>query len=141
MNHNPLPQMDGLVYWTDFYLNLVLAKFSKKNDITNSMLFITLCLFLNLLSLSFFIRWITGFDILCFFPLMSRASGYSWLIALGIISISEILLYFLYFSPKKLRSIRDKYLHINRNRKRIQQFLFVTYCIATWTFIPLIVFF
>lgn len=125
--------MQMLVYWTDYYLSLILSRFEKKNECINGIVFIILCLLLNILTCVHIIRELTGFYILKFLPSMSRYSIISWIIALSIELFCGIALYNKYFAPLKLSAIKQRYKSKNMRRIRIESILYIAYVVITWS--------
>lgn len=129
-----------VVYWTSYFFE---NKRSKKETWhwSDSMMFIALCLFLNIMSILYIIEYCTHFQILAHLPITTKWELTSWVWAILILLPFIIYLYIRYYKPPKLSNLKECYASMSSTRLAIGRLFYFCYCLITWVGFFLIVYY
>lgn len=122
-----------IVYWVyQFFSNLRQSKKSKDNGRLNSVMFVSICLFINVLTLLNIIEYYTTYDIIEKIPITTKYEFSSWICIIVIMIPFIGLIYKRYLSENKLSNMLQEYAAKSKRRLRWGNFLVFCYCILTW---------
>ncbi len=123
-----------IVFWVyQFFYNLRRSQKDKDDDGRwDSVMFISICLFTNVLTLLNIIESYTSYDILEKIPVTTRYELSSWIFIILIMAPFIGLIYARYFVKDKLSNILREYTAKSKRRLRWGRFLVFCYCIITW---------
>lgn len=98
-----------LIYWTSDFFEKRRRKDKDSWPWFDSIMFVSLCLYLNILSIIYIVEYYTHFEILKYIPITTKWELSSW-IWVGIILLPFIIyLYVRYYKPPKLSQIKLNY--------------------------------
>ncbi|MBM6845049.1 hypothetical protein H6B08_13910 [Phocaeicola plebeius] len=117
-------------YWTYFFLlkRTYLKDGGHKSD---SVMFISVCLFFNIASIIYVIEYYANFK-LPRLPITTKWELTSWIYAAIVLVPFIIFVYNKYFKQDKLQVLLEEYSKKSKTRLMIGRFFFFIYCIFTW---------
>ena len=121
-----------IIYWTSYF-------FEKNNRLkkggwhwSDSIMFVSLCLFLNILSIIYIVEYYTHFKILKYIPITTKWELISWVWAILILLPFIIYIYVRYYKPPKLSNLKLIYESKSNIRLILGRLFYVCYCLITW---------
>lgn len=121
-----------IVYWTSLFFE---KKNRKKKDEwywTNAIMFVALCLLLNVLSIVYIVEYYAHFEILKHIPITTKWKFTSWIWATLILLPFIILIYVRYYKPPKLSVLKSAYELKSNTRLVLGRLFYICYCLITW---------
>ena len=121
-----------VIYWTYYFFE---KKNRRKKDRWNwhdSMMFVSVSLFINVLSIMYIVEYYAHFRILKYIPITTRAELKSWIWAIIMLLPFMVPLYIKYYRPSKLSNLKLRYESMSKNRLMLGRIFYFCYCLATW---------
>lgn len=121
-----------IVYWV--YMFFSHLRHSPKNGSgkLDSVMFVSICLFLNVLALLNIIEYYTSCQALEKLPITTKWSFSSWVCIILLMLPFIILIYMKYLSRDKLSVLIEEYELKSKRRLKLGSFFAFCYCIITW---------
>lgn len=120
-----------VVYWTSYFFEKDRSK-KEKWHWSDSIMFVALCLFLNIMSILYIIEYYTHFQILTHLPITTKWELTSWICAVLFLLPFIIYLYLRYYKPPKLSNLKDYYRSQSNTRLVLGRIFYFCYCLITW---------
>lgn len=117
-------------YWT-YYFFLKRKYLKNGGHKSDSVMFISVCLFLNFASIIQIIEYYAHFT-LPRFPITTKWELASWIYAIIILTPFIFFVYNRYFKQEKLQALLEEYSRKSEIRLLIGRCPFFIYCIFTW---------
>lgn len=124
--------LKGIVYWTSDFFEKRRRKDKDSWPWFDSIMFVSLCLYLNILSIIYIVEYYTHFEILKYIPITTKWELSSWIWVAIILLPFIIYLYVRYYKPPKLSQIKLNYESKSSARLMIGRLFFFCYCLITW---------
>lgn len=121
-----------LIYWTSDFFEKRRRKDKDSWPWFDSIMFVSLCLYLNILSIIYIVEYYTHFEILKYIPITTKWELSSWIWVAIILLPFIIYLYVRYYKPPKLSQIKLNYESKSSARLMIGRLFFFCYCLITW---------
>lgn len=121
-----------VVYWTSYFFSEKKHSKSKEWHWSDSIMFVSLCLFLNILSIIYIVEYYTHFKILKYIPITTKWELTSWVWAILILLPFIIYIYVRYYKPPKLSNLKLIYESKSNTRLILGRLFYVCYCLITW---------
>lgn len=121
-----------LIYWTSDFFEKRRRKDKDSWPWFDSIMFVSLCLYLNILSIIYIVEYYTHFGILKYIPITTKWELSSWIWVAIILLPFIIYLYVRYYKPPKLSQIKLNYESKSSARLMIGRLFFFCYCLITW---------
>jgi len=119
-----------IAYWV-YHFFITTKKDKNRMD---AILFISLCLFMNVLSIICTVGHYLNFKISDHLPRLDKGLFSSWVLAALLTFPFAWFVYNRYFTTSRLNSILDEYARKSKSRLRIGRIFACFYCILTWIF-------
>jgi len=121
-----------IAYWTyRFFSNTKRCK-KEGGAISDSVMFVSACLFWNVLSAIYIVEYYTQLVILKHIPITTRRELSSWIFAALIILPFIWFVYVRYFKPPKLSNLMDEYAIKSKKRLLLGRIFYFAYCVFSW---------
>lgn len=123
-----------IVYWVyQFFFKLRRSQKDKDDDGRwDSVMFISICLFANVLTLLNIIKYYTSFDILEKIPITTKYEFSSWIFITVIMAPFIGFVFVRYFIKDRLSNMLLEYTAKSKRRLRWGSFFVFCYIIMTW---------
>jgi len=118
-----------IAYWVYHFFMTV----KKDTDRMDAILFTSLCLFLNVLSIICAVEHYLNFKILDRLPELDRWQFSSWVLAALFTFPFVWSVYNRYFTTPKLQGILEEYARKSKSRLLYGRIFVCSYCVLTWT--------
>lgn len=121
-----------IVYWTSDFLGKRNRKKKDNWHWSDSIMFVSLCLFLNILSIIYLVEYYAHLEILKYIPITTKWELSSWIWAAIILLPFIIYLYVRYYKPPKLSNLKSNYKSKSSTRLMLGRLFYFCYCLITW---------
>lgn len=121
-----------IIYWTSYFFEKRNRKKKDNWHWSDSIMFVSLCLFLNILSIIYLVEYYAHLEILKYIPITTKWELSSWIWAVIILLPFIIYLYVRYYKPPKLSNIKLDYESKSSTRLMLGRLFYCCYCLITW---------
>lgn len=121
-----------IIYWTSYFFERNNRR--KKNNWhwSDSIMFVSLCLYINILSILYIVEYYTHYEILKHIPITTKWELSSWIWASIILLPFIIYLYVRYYKSPKLSNLKSNYESKSNTRLMLGRLFYFCYCLITW---------
>lgn len=124
--------LQDIIYWTYRYLPDYGDTSLQKGILSDALFVVSLCIFINLLTVTYVLEHYTGWSILQHIPIRSRRELTSWLSAILLLLPIVLLIYSLYFRNGGLDRVIDRYNRATARRQTLGKLIFWAYQLLIW---------
>lgn len=121
-----------IIYWTSDLFEKRRQKDKDRWPLFDSIMFVSLCLFLNVLSIVYIVEYYTHIEILKHIPITTKWKLSSWIWAVIILLPFIKYLYVRYYKPPKLSKLKSNYKSKSSTRLMLGRLFYFCYCLITW---------